>query len=376
MMRPSSLVAILAVAVLNSSANASEESLAEPIPGSAGKTVYADDSTLPYFSPKVDLSALRFVFSGESRLYVELSYDGWMLYEDFKLSFPDFDENELPGIFADFLSLPQQRFVFENIPDGLGDRYCVLFPDSLRCRLLTLSGVTLRPTFEGGFWGFMGILDGEFSDLPDRGPVAIAFKSGRKGKAKKLGNQVIDEAKRTQIAQYLSSLRAEGKLKPVYRPEVTEFLRRVDAGEVKIVDEAKATPYLRHLRGEGKLEVVDGRRIFLQYPDVTGVIARVDIEKRRFLFCLLEEGDTFRVVPFPKDFSYSYSAPEGSIVIHDPDGQTDISVRHGEVVILPDLDGNGGNELLLRAPVEALFSIVRDHSSWQPRYVIEVVRMF
>jgi len=367
---------ILMLSVLNCAQNTDAKPSTVAPKDDIRQIVHADDSTLSYFSPKVDLSAIRFVFSQEGKLYVELSYDGRMLYEDFKLSFPDFNENELPGIFADFLSLPQQRFVFETIPDSLGDPYCVLFPDSLRCKLLTLSGVTLRPTFEGGFWGFMGMLDGEFSDLPERGPVAIAFKSTRKGKAMKLGNQVIDETKRTQIAQYLSGLRAEGKLKPVYRPEVTEFLRRVDEGGLKIVDESKATPYLRGLRGEGKLEVVDGRRIFLQYPDVKGVIARVDIEKRRYLYCLLEEGDTFRVVPFPRDFTYSYSAPDGSIVIHDPDGQTDISVRHGEVVILPDLDGNGGNELLLKAPVDALFSIVRDHSSWQPRYVIEVLRMF
>lgn len=367
---------ILMLSVLNCAENTDARPSAVAAKDDIRGVVHARDSTLSYFSPKVDLSAIRFVFSQDGRLYVELSYAGTMLYEDFKLSFPDFSENELSSMFADFLSLPQQRFVFENIPDGLGDRYCVLFPDSLRCELLTVSGVTLRPTFEGGFWGFMGMLDGEFSDLPERGPVAIAFKSTRTGKAKKLGNRVIDETKRTQIAQYLSSLRAEGKLKPVYRPGVTEFLRRVDEGELKIVDESKATPYLRRLRGEGKLEVVDGRRIFLQYPDVKGVIARVDIEKRRFLFCLLEEGDTFHVVPFPRDFTYSYSAPEGSIVIHDPDGQTDISVRHGEVVILPDLDGNGGNELLLRAPVKALFNIVPERSSRPPRYIIEVVRMF
>ena len=354
-MSPWSLT-ILGVVVLSSSVNASEECLAGPVPVSGDETVYGYNSTLAHFSPKTNLSALRFVWFEEGRLYVELNQDARMLYEDFKLAFPDFDEDELPGIFKSFLSPSQQCFVFANIVEAPGDRFCVFFPHSLRCESLTLSAVTLCPTFEGGFWGFMGILDGDFKELPERWPVALAFKSTRKCKAKRLGDETVDESGRTRIAQYLQNLLAEVDLRSIRPRHVATLLGKVE---------------------ERKLEIVDARHIFLAYPDVRGVVTQVRIEDMHYLFCLLDEGDTFRVIPFPKDFEYSHRAPKGSIVIHDADGETDVSVRHGEMLILPDLDGNGGNELLLRAPISALFGIVRDDfSSWQPRYVIEIVRTF
>jgi len=286
--------------------------------------------TLGFFSPKVDLHELRFVFFYSGRLFVELSENQEMLLDRLKATYPSFSIED-HGFMADDLSPEHQKFVFQNIPEAVGDKYSVLYLKSLRSEGRTLSGIALYPTGDGGFRGFLGLLKGTMDQgdrIGDRLVVGLAFKSAKKASAKQMHSDEIGQERKSAITKFIHS-------------------RLVGTDP-------------RFVRWAG---------IYVEYPSIQGVATVVELMSARYgrrikyLFCVIEGQDNpegLLIVPFKESPGVLGTEERGSLCFEDPGGETDTTPGKSELFILPDLDGDGANELLVVSTVSRLFQMARE----------------
>ena len=301
--------------------------------------------TLKYSSPKVALRDLRFVFSEKGRLFVEFMHSQWMVADALIEAHPEFSYDDHERM-ADVLPVEAQRFVFQHIPETLGDEYNVFFPKSFEWQRRALSGVALHP-----FWqGFMGVLSGAAPEgsrcREDYGfaplIVGLAFRSAKEALARQMPHDAISEARKSRIAGFITKKLAGGD---------PEFLPWVDI--------SVARP-----------KFIKWIEIFIGYPNVKAVLTVVEVnnapntaggETAQYLFCILERKGGPVIVPFDQG---AEQAVIGGALLYE-DEETDTSPRDSELFILPDLDGNGGEELLVVSTVSALFTIVSTEDTFR-----------
>lgn len=293
-----------------------------------------DKHTLEYFSPKVDLGELRFVFHRNGRLFVELSLPQEMLLDSFVASgrtVPPFLEH---GGMCEDLPPNDQEYVFRNIPEARGQKYSVLFYESSHCETRTLSGLTLYPTGDGGFRGFLGVLDGRAPEpklIGDDYLVGLAFNSDTPAKARRMPAGEIDESRRAAIARFVR--------------------RRLCAVDLALLDQSVQSPKFR--------EWVE---IFVEYPTLRATLVVVEFTKLEFererhikyLFCVLEQAEGFALIPFTQSPRHAFDA---GLYYQDDGGQTDVTPVCSELFVLPDIDGNGAHELLVVSTISQLFQL-------------------
>jgi hypothetical protein len=327
-------------------------------------TAQAGTCTLPFFAPKIGLPDVHFVYVWKTGAFIELSSEQSMLLDEFLETYPDVSPDTHTPFVSDSrpLSKKQQHYLSERIPEAIGERYAVYFPDRCETGTYTLNGFVLKPTGDGAFRGFLGRLKPAkgadlpgfaFSDTGWRAPLCLAFPCGVvRGRPSRMDEEVAEPETLGRVAEVLR--------------EVNDFREQT---------------------------LVSCRRFFLEYPKKRGYLAQVkgaltprDREGKpvldatyhpTILFCLAEQAGQLVMVPFPKDRSVEYEQ-SGGLLIEVNDGPAcDTSPADTRVYVLPDLDGDGACEFLVDTTVMQFFEFRNKYCrethefSWQIRLVKE-----
>jgi hypothetical protein len=333
-----------------------------PETSESGASQSATD-TEAMFSPKISLDRLRFVYHWETGLFMELKDEQAALLDEFLITFPDVGPDTHAPFLKDEerLTTDQQQFLAERIPEKIGGRYCVYFPDQTSAALYQLSEYALKPTGDGGFRGFLGKL------TPTAGPVA-EVEAPSQGEWPGL----------TAVA-FLSNT-TPSKPAPVSEP-VTDTAT-LESIRMKL-DKVK------ELRNQ---DLYECSKFYLSYPDSVGYLAKVhgeigwtesgeaslqrEISHPSYLFCLARVENGYRLVPFPQDSMFP-AEPFGGLMIEVSDypGANDLSPGNTKVYVLPDLDGDGSSEMLIDTTVMQLFRFMKKENelNLSAEWAIELV---
>ncbi len=297
----------------------------------------APGSTMPWFTPKVPLHSLRFVYALNGRLYMELSQRQDMLSDDVLASFPDLvDWEHEDSVYAanGILPLPLQQQLMKKLPEELGESYCLYYPESNTVEMRELEAVGLRPTGDGFFAGLWGRLGGNTDLQPDDTfsyrPVAIAFRSACLAHAETL------EPPFEQVELDLVSMRK------MFQPLVT-------------TDEI--------------LKVTPIGYMYIEYPDKTMLLARLKGHFKEWLVCLWKNGQTWEPAVF---------SPWESPLEQIEGGESCGAPNDTKLFLLPDIDGDGSNELLVWTTTSIIYKLKEwgttdSDGSWKKQYRMEEI---
>jgi hypothetical protein len=331
--------------------------------GGLGGIADAEDSrsTLEFFSPKIDLSCIRFVYQWDTGFYVELSNEQSMIKDDFTAAFPDLSFEACDDLFYGNkqMTKKQKRYLQDHIPETLREQYAVYFPGIRQTGVFNLSAFLPKPRGAAGSHGFFGKLEARKGTVPPTLPkdgdigrdvTALAFPCNvTPGIAKAMDEPVTDPETIVRVAQVLS--------------RVEEFKEQ---------------------------SVYECRRIYFEYPDVKGYIAHVRgaitampfnsdgtplPEKTytyhpSYLFCLVDFNGTLELAPFEKEDSVEYADYGGLMIeIGDDDGPAcDTTPWNTRVHVLPDLDGDRACELFIDTTVAQIFRIEHRYDSTKKKF--------
>ncbi len=298
------------------------------------------DPTFEFFSPKVDLGALRFVFGSNDKLYTELNSDQENLFEEYVARF------QWEDLYARYTSIDvplppdDDAAMMKRIPEQPGDPNTVILFDGGRFIDAKLLGLTLYGSGDG-YRGFLGRLDalgytGNSGDENYLRPVGLS-----------LPYRLNAETRRYK----------ELPAKPM-TPEVQKALEEIVA---KVNETDKAT-------------LLSSATIYYRYPRLSGVCARFSLEGKdsQVVYAFYkEQGIAWRICPFEMDDSHDQSAGGG--ILEFDENSTHFSFRDVELHALPDSDGDGSSEIMLVSEYRSiLFSLDNkyvSHGDYQLSFV-------
>ena len=103
--------------------------------GSVTKT----GSTTEYFSPKVSVESMRFLFAENGEYFCELDTPQSMLFEGL-IPLPYKDYN-VEATMKNPVAPESGKWVLDRIPESIGDSYTLFFPDSFTFESSAFAGV-------------------------------------------------------------------------------------------------------------------------------------------------------------------------------------------------------------------------------------------
>jgi len=298
--------------------------------------------TLDWFAPKAALTSLRFVYAIDGRCYMELSNPQRMVDRDLCARYPDETDPDGAGLWASH-GVPgkrMQRRLASRIPEDVGDTYCLYYPDTHEVKMRRIEAIGFRPTGDGWFSGLWARLDGTPSRQPEEAfeyrPVALAFASGVAARAKDL----TPPMPRVTLDQ--------DRLRALLQPSVEIYRERIEA-----------------------FSLVGG--MYIDYPETTGLLVRAKGDDTEWFACLWHDGDTWEPAVF-----YPWEMP-----LEQTEGGEACGLPNDtKLFLLPDLDGDGSNEVLVWTTTTRLYRLQEWHDraedgTWEKAYrLVEVARTY
>ncbi len=269
------------------------------------------------FPSKTPLSEVRFVLCNEGRLFTELTEEYDKVLEPFVESDSDLallDE----GFMNTRLDRSIQDRVFASIREKAGDVYSVLLLDGFICRSNTLRGTAVISSGDG-YRGFVGALDEYPRELTWRGSDRQVCGLSFKGTVGILGG----------IAPS----------KPSPRSDDDEIVR-------------EACSFLS--LSNGHLQFTWD--VYCRFPNDKGVLAvvRDNSTGNEFLQPMMKSGSTWLPLSMKRTTGEEY----GNFEYLTANPQSGFYMTAPQLFVLPDIDGNGADEILVTSEiVNILFSI-------------------
>jgi len=301
------------------------------------------EDTFTYFAPKIALTDLRFVYTFETGLFMELSNEQRMLLDTFLRKYPDV--NPATHVIWDakgvHLNKEQQRFVFDRISEKKGDAYAVYDPDRRATALYRVSEIVPKPTGDGGFRGFLAKLvpndhhvKHSISDCNWSKPVLLAFRSNKiVAQPERMDSLVSDEALFAKLNKAFSTL-------PAFKDQKIRSCTKI------VLEYPNRIGYLVQI--QATLSTKDW-----ETPSKPG-----EVFHPTYLFCLEPTSDAALIIPFDGDDSRIEYANLGGLMTDINDGPCcDTTPVNTHIHVLPDMDGDSCCELLVVSTVTQLFQI-------------------
>lgn len=306
----------------------------------------SEEDTLEFFTPKIDLGNIRFAYACRRDPKIELSNEQVMLQAGFEERFPKLKREKLTEQeyeeVTEMLSRRQQRFVFDRITEWRGQRYCLFFPDRLELGLFRLEGIALKPTGDGGLYGFWGRLKHVAgADFREAGPAdycgqPLAFPCHTlRGHARPMHKEIADP---NSFSALLPTISEHSELEAPLILKCTEFYLKYPSEK----------GYLVHVQGDK----IDGDSRYQQ----------------TVLYCLAKIGAGFQLVPFPDDGMTGSEKDGGWLLDMAKEGPSyDLTPYDSKVYVLPDMDGDGGCEIYVVSTVSSVFRVVQEGYSYKTK---------
>lgn len=275
------------------------------------------------------------MFCNDGIFFTELKQDYGNLFDEVWLS-----QNlkaEEHGFMEPDLTKAAQDQVLSSVGEKLGDRYWLLFPESLTTVSAELSGVALCPTGDG-FGGFLGVLG-------KQGDCAAAFS----------------------VPGRVYALSFTGKEPGFSRPAPVKLSKE------EVTELAQMLP-------QKDVEVLSTRGMYCRYPDIRGALIVVRDSSLGFTYLLpfARQGDKWVSLPLESDNAEqiptnskdnpgtsssnmgNYFKPAAEIKLHgivleNTGAEHGYVLRNSNVYVLPDLDGNRADEVLFVTNDVAVF---------------------
>lgn len=274
--------------------------------------------TNAYFFPKVPLSDLRFAYRFGLAFGIELD-------REMHATVPFLEESGLDVGWAhrECLTSSEEETLFGRIPQEKGQSYAIAVPELESVKLLSTTGIALMP-YEN--WNFLLTL-GERSrinaeDIADSiYPVGLAFPAEPEQSYtyKALGGEELSDAEVLSVEDILRSGLAQD------------------------------------------FTIISCRRIYVDYPEKKGaaVLLRFQAapsESKTLLFVVYERLQGLALARF--EVRGSHVVDQGFLFEEYP-ADFCAAMRNSRLHILPDLNGNGANELLVISTRSFLLSLER-----------------
>lgn len=308
----------------SSTRDKTDSELVSPSPGSNEVFVVQG------FTPHAGLQSVRFGYVEQGRVACELSDDYKAIYDVLEKN-PEYSDNNHDPYVAD-LSADDRDYAVKHVMENIGDIYTLFFPQTYTFSQARLSDLTLLFTGLGTYGGIMGILDvADPSGLPENESTVLVFPTdfAERARASKPERPAETSSVYQGAKQFLSDVLSE-------EPEIlrVEFLSTRDG------------------------------LVFL------AVLLRRLLDDNTYLYCVcLEDGAWKTISPDPCAESCDntncmfISKDKIGVIVDSGRSDTHVAMSSGELYILPDIDGDGFNEVFSHANAYDILSEISSNTS-------------
>lgn len=272
-------------------------------------------ATNEFFYPKIDLKSLRFAFPYRGKMAFKIQEQS--LWGDF-VKETGFEADTFNAC-TDDLTAQQENWLLKRGDEARIPRWGLLNPKTYETKCLPFQGMTVAPGESASLVALLGS-DRKLSDWKapkdDRIVEALAFPCAEKPRAQQMHKEENDAQVLTALRTFLNQEIPEARLAECYQ-------------------------------------------VYVSYPDKIAHLITFYVGEEKILALISRQGAGYVFNPMRLKRAESRL---GGMTMEHANPSWDTALHHTQIFILPDIDGNGSNEIYIHSTISFVMSIIQEGS--------------